>query len=125
MPRRILYLLCSLVMMALATGFLFFPEKFWSLYGVDVGFHTILVGRYLASVEIGNTLILLSLINSKEGKVAQIVSLVLSMEWAIVAPFIAHASYIGKYNFMGWITVFVSVFFTIFFFIDGFSKKRH
>ena len=125
MPRRILYLLCSLVMMALATGFLFFPEKFWSLYGVDVGFHTILVGRYLASVEIGNTLILLSLINSKERKAVQIVSLVLSMEWAIVAPFIAHASYVGKYNYMGWVTVFVSVFFAIFFFIDGFSKKRH
>jgi len=121
MSRRMLYLICSIVLLVFAFGFLVVPVWFMGVYGATLGLHAVWISRFLGSVQLANSYFLWQMKDADSGsKGAKIFSQGQVAAWGLVAVFVVFAAINGDYNAFAWGQVVLSAAFAVLFGLDGF-----
>ena len=121
MSRKTLYLICCIVLIIFAFGFIVIPQQFMSVYGATLGIQAVLIARFLGAVQLGNAYFLWQMKDTtKSSRGGKIFSQAQVLEWGLVAIFVVIATVTGIYNAMAWGQVVLCIAFAILFALDGF-----
>jgi hypothetical protein len=123
MSRKTLYILHGVAKVFFAVALLFMPVFFHGLYGNTYSIHGIRLGRYLAVFMLVVTYLAWNYKDLPESsKEAKVFSQATMFEWGLIGVFFLVHTLQGGYNYLGWVTTGLCVFFTVMFALDGFRR---